>query len=54
MLILDAGSCDFITLFSFVLITTHSTDDINTNLKCGELFLYAIKVTGSTKQTKIN
>ena len=49
MLILDAGS-----LWFFCAYHTHSTDDINTNLKCGELFLYAIKVTGSTKQTKIN
>lgn len=57
ILILDAGSLfDFIALFSsFCAYHTHSTDDINTKFEIMvELFLYAIKVTGSTKQTKIN
>ena len=55
MLILDAGSLWFYnTILLICAYHMHSTDDMNTNLKCGELLLYAIKVAESIKQTKIS
>ena len=49
----DASLWFYNTILLICAYGTHSTDDINTNLKCGKLLSYAIKVIGYTKQAKI-